>query len=602
VTSRARALLIVLTTWALVMIVPDLYRVIDPLASFGVAVDNDGNVIDVKGPFERPSESPAERAGVRVGDRVDLAAMRCLPPWRPECHSLTALLGGLGGTQAALPGRAIDVVFKNQGGATRTAHLEAARYNASLSQRLVLLFDTLIGIGVVTTAFMLVWSKPGSMTWGFFLYSIWFNPGQTFAYYAVLPSPTAVILQGVLEAAAQGAGFAGLVVFALSFPSEATTQRWQRYRRPVLGLAAVMTLLMVATLGSLFGVPSERTASVAYAAALAVTVGVLAILIVRRRTLPPRDRQRMSWVIAGCAIGIPAFIAAEIVQSTAWSQRLFPGLDTELAGLLYLLNTALIYFVAEAVWRKRVVSVTIPLRRGTILVLLGLVVAVPFVTLHEMLEHVQEALDQPEWIWALVIAPIALLALHHLHGLAVDFADRVFNRRFHVARRQLLGAGSLMERVASEADIDRLLTTAPTQALELTSATLYRKQGQALVAAATTQAQGNPRPLTPERAALAERALDTRTFVRLPWRATVLDDNADDPCVAIPVANAVSAPMAVVLYGPHQSGSDIDVDECQMLMELANRAALGYLQVELARLRREVAELRANATEATLAS
>src|SRR5690242_19197941 len=98
------------------MIVPDLYRVIDPLASFGVAVDNDGDVIDVKGPFERPSESPAERAGVRVGDRVDLAAMRCLPPWRPECHSLTALLGGLGGTQAALPGRAIDVVFKNQGG------------------------------------------------------------------------------------------------------------------------------------------------------------------------------------------------------------------------------------------------------------------------------------------------------------------------------------------------------------------------------------------------------------------------------------------------------------------------------------------------------
>jgi len=29
------------------MIVPDLYRVFDPLASFGVAVDNNGLVIDV---------------------------------------------------------------------------------------------------------------------------------------------------------------------------------------------------------------------------------------------------------------------------------------------------------------------------------------------------------------------------------------------------------------------------------------------------------------------------------------------------------------------------------------------------------------------------
>ena len=599
-TTRARALLIVLAVWALAMIVPELYRVIDPLASFGIAVDNDGKVIDVSGPFKRPDASPAARAGVRVGDRVDIRAMRCLPLSRLECRSLTALLGGLGGTQVTLPERAIDLVLADTAGARRTVHLEAARLHASLVDKLVLLLDTLVGIAVVVTAFLLVWTRPGSMTWGFFLYSIWFNPGQTYAYYALLPSPVAVVVQGVLEAVAQGAGFAGLVVFALSFPSE-TAGGWQRFRGALLALAMVMGLLVLMSLGSLVGVPSERITSIGYGTGFGITAVVLAVLLVRRRTLQPRDRQRMSWVIAGCAIGIPAFIVAEMLQSTAWSQRLIYVFNaSHVAGLLYLLNAALTYFVAEAVWRKRVVSVAIPLRRGTILILIGLVVAIPFVTLHEMLEHVQEALDQPEWIWALVIAPIALLALHHLHGYAVELADRLFNRRFYAAQRQLSGAGGLMERAGSEGDIDRLLTSAPTQALELTSATLYRKHGEALMPVAT--AKGSLRPLASERAALAARALETRRFVRLPSHALDTDGSADEACVAIPVASDVLGTIAVVLYGPHENGNDIDDDECEMLMDFAKRAALGYVYVELARLRRQVAELGARHAEATLAS
>ena len=74
-----RVALLLLTFYALAMIAPDLLRVVRPLGSFGLATDGDGLIYDVQGPFASEEDSPAWRAGLRVGDRLDLAAMRCAP-------------------------------------------------------------------------------------------------------------------------------------------------------------------------------------------------------------------------------------------------------------------------------------------------------------------------------------------------------------------------------------------------------------------------------------------------------------------------------------------------------------------------------------------
>src|SRR5437762_6074563 len=87
-------LLIGLTAWALLMIAPDLYRVVDPLASTGFAADNDGRIYDVRGPFRQEADSPAWTAGLRVGDRIDLTVMRCVPPRGEACACLLSVLGG----------------------------------------------------------------------------------------------------------------------------------------------------------------------------------------------------------------------------------------------------------------------------------------------------------------------------------------------------------------------------------------------------------------------------------------------------------------------------------------------------------------------------
>ena len=53
-----RIVLTAITFWALLMIVPDFHRVVQPLASTGLAADNDGWIYDVAGPFAQ-GDSPA---------------------------------------------------------------------------------------------------------------------------------------------------------------------------------------------------------------------------------------------------------------------------------------------------------------------------------------------------------------------------------------------------------------------------------------------------------------------------------------------------------------------------------------------------------------
>ncbi len=183
------------------MIVPGLQRVFDTLGSLGLSVNNDGVVTDVLAPFPSPAESPAAIAGIVPGDRIDLPAMRCLPPNTPQCESLVTILGGLAGLQGSLTGREITLRILPQSGAPpRDFTLHSVPASLTFVERAVQLADTLAGIVVICIGFWLVWTRPGWMTWGLFLYVIWINPGQTVTYYALIQRwPLAVIAQELAE-------------------------------------------------------------------------------------------------------------------------------------------------------------------------------------------------------------------------------------------------------------------------------------------------------------------------------------------------------------------------------------------------------------------
>src|SRR4029450_7404930 len=95
------------------MIVPDLWRVLQPLGSFGFYANDDGLIYNVTGPFNDQTASPAWNAGIREGDQLDLSKMRCLPYDAVTCRSI---LTALGGVQFSVPGRSIppDLAFKTR--------------------------------------------------------------------------------------------------------------------------------------------------------------------------------------------------------------------------------------------------------------------------------------------------------------------------------------------------------------------------------------------------------------------------------------------------------------------------------------------------------
>jgi GAF domain len=604
----ARLLLIILTVWALAMIAPGLQRVFDSLDSFGLSVDNDGIVTDIVAPFQSPSDSPAAAAGIVPGDRIALQTMRCIPPDTPQCTSLIAILGGLGGMHATLQHSQINLsILPQSGGAIKIVSLHSAPAPLNSAQRLVLFADTLVGIVVILIAFWLLWTRPSWMTWGLFLYVIWFNPGQSYTYYALLQrEPVATLAQEIAESLAQGAAFAGLLLFALRFPEDRSGLRWEKLQWAVPSLAAAMAALTLLSFGSIFGFATEKITEFTFLAGYAIDAAVLYILLARRRTLPPQEKQRMNWVLWGCAIGLPAYILAELCQSSDLITHLWGAAPAPaFIGLLYLPNGVLAYFASQAVWQRRVVSVSIPLRHGTILVALSLALGIPIVQLHEKMNQLEADVRMPAWIWPLVVAPIVLLVMQRLHEIAVELLDRVFNRQFHSAHEQLKAAHEALVHCGTLPEIDCLLVESAVRALDLSSGAVFRNDGKTFRRTQDTRGwtASLKKELHPEQDSIALRCLKEGEPVRIrhdawdppglpPDRPLDLPSGLAAPCLAVPVRSGVPEATAVALFGPHRSGNDITRDESEMLERLAARAALAYERVVTAMLRQQVATLR----------
>ena len=597
----SRSALVVLTIWGLAMVVPSFYRMVWPLASLGLTVDNNGMVVDVIGPFDHaPNRSPAAASGLKVGDRLDLQQMNCRAPSSTVCASLVTMLGGSGGLQDTLPGRAVDLIIRPAtGGPSRTVHLRAQPAPLGLAGRLVLLADTIVGILSTLAAAWLVWTRPGRMTWGFFLYFFWFNPGQTYTYYALLQSyPLLLLVEQCLDALVTGAAFAGLLIFTLSFPESKPDPRWHRWTKAAVWLGAVMAALQLLTAANLFGVPTEIIAAAGYLYSYGLNAIALALLLARRRILHPRNEQRMRWVIAGCAIGLPTFIFAEICETTGLLQTMLGRAPSQTAlGLLYLVQGVLAYFVWTAVRRQRVIGVAIPLRRGTITTALALALAIPIMFLHERIGALQEVLHLPQWLWPLVVAPIVLVVLQRLHEVAVELADHTFNRAYHQVSHGFEQAGRAMLEADSFATIDRWLVEAPVRHLRLTSAAVFRDIDGALhrMMPAIGWADAPLHQLHPDLDAPVIACLTHRKPIRLLPKQRLRDGPPSEeqaPCLAVPIFGWAGQAIALALLGPHETGSDITPDECDLLQTLANQAGRGYDRVEKETLRRELHDLR----------
>ena len=250
---RSRILVTVLALWGLAMIVPDLVRVMNPLGSFGFYADNDGLIYSISGPFEERAASPAWQAGLRVGDRLDLDRLSCSLSSIQSCSPALTVLGGI---EFVLPGKAITLSLaattraparrSDAGRGTAAGQFPRPSGESRLCQ--------IAGILVVIAAAWLVWTRPSAMSWGFFLYVNWFNPGQEYAFYAILQQwPAALLFQDIASCFAEGAAYAGFLLFVLRVPNNETEPRWLPLERTLPAAGLIFSMLMLASYASIFG-------------------------------------------------------------------------------------------------------------------------------------------------------------------------------------------------------------------------------------------------------------------------------------------------------------------------------------------------------------
>ncbi len=601
-TPGGRILLALLTLYALTMIAPDFVRIARPLGAFGMATNADGLIYDVRGQFFADEDSPAWRAGLRPGDRLDLHGMRCVPVDTEICATNLALWGGY---TYVLPGREGTLLLEPAPDRpARQVTLIAQQRPVSAAIDIVLLLTQAAGILVVLGAAYLVWIRPGAMTWGFFAYAIGFNPGQSYQFYAFLQQwPIAMLTQGVMSCLLQAAGYAGLLLFALRVPVDRTEGRWRWIQRALPAIFVLLLLISLSSLGSVFGYPTEYAMRASMLVGFVVSVAALAILIGRRKQLSPRDYQRIRWVIWGCLIGLPAYLIAELTQETSLPNSLF-GMDAiseDISGLIYLINGILCLFVVEAVRRPTVVSVWIPLRRATAL---GLLLSLPAYFIHEELGTINEWTQLPEWAWVLV-ASVFIFLISRLHEYATEFVDRLFDREFHRAKQQLAAVGQTIQRADSFDEIERLLVEEPMRWLRLASSALFREEKGVF----RRRASAGWQPANADMLKADGPVLGGRLY----RGAFALDgiggiDPADKrfpadlarPVLAAPVGNPRRC-FAVALYGGHEIGTDLDSEERALLASLARDAEIAYARVDRETLQKRIEVLEGQLARATAA-
>ena len=204
--------------------------------------------------------------------------MRCIPVDTNVCAGLLALWAGV---NYVVPGREATLLTAATGERpARQVTLVAEQRPTNRLLELVVILETIAGILVVLGAAWLVWTRPGAMTWGFFVYVIQFNPGQAFQFYAWLQLwPRALLVQDVIAVVMQAAAYVGLILFALRAPVDRIEGRWRLIERALPALAILFLAPTLAGLVTVFGFRAETWMRSSFLIGFAASAAALAILL-----------------------------------------------------------------------------------------------------------------------------------------------------------------------------------------------------------------------------------------------------------------------------------------------------------------------------------
>ncbi len=496
---------------------------------------------------------PAERAGIRVGDRIE-------GPVSFEGRLYLQSLRNVG------PGQPFTWRIRGKNG-LRTVTVREPVMEVDPPDMLYGFVAAIIDLIFVVVGAILVLLRPSRMTWAFLLYCVALGPGLFFLYYW-LPAWLdygASALTDVLQSFSYGA----FLVFCVRAPSDRASGKW-RYLESIAAPLVVASLLAcnAAVNLSMIGVlHDERVASSIQDGISDATymLGVLALIATfwRERGV---ERSRVSWIIAGFAIAFAARGGANF--GDRYGPLYWPGVSSWMQVVPGVFQIAIPLTVAYAVVRHNALNAGVMANRTLVY---GLFLCVGFAAfaLLDILVTKRFANNQFEVGLDIALALAIGLTFQFVHPRTIRLIDRIFlPQRYHaaVAMDKLRAAPDrTVEQIANE--------------LQLSSLALFRKtsDGGFVRCAAAGWPKGTAWHVFAEDPLL-------RSFGNKARMTSINEENASQlklpPERGRPAVAMLSAPApatSLILIGAHLNGRRPDRDEVRGIGSLLGELGLPSL-------------------------
>src|SRR5579872_1047101 len=554
---------------------PDIRRVWQPSGDFGYYTAFPDKIVT-----DLDQLSPADRAGLKVGDEIDIASTN---------RDYQFLVAGSPGTN--LPGQRVVVPIMR--GATeryvtmvsRPETMDTAAQVLIVGRELAMLL--FVGVGAA-----LVLLRPSITTWAFYAYCLGLNPAPRPGLLFYMLSPSSSLLGVIVHGFIAYAGWMGVALFAVLFLHE-ESRGWRRWACRLLPYALLIfwglgTYLRLACYR--FGWPEERVLTLALSLESLFILVALYAFVETYVLSRGADRQRIKWVIAGFAVAL----VAQTISNGNLPDWVYNSWPDWVYGSLKLAMVVVPLTVAYAVVRHRIIDVSFVANRALVYgVLTTLLVGV--FALVDWLFIDKLKLARLGTIAEMGVAVAGGFWFNGLHRRVDSLIDATFFRQRHKAERQLARVAAALPLATTAGAVANCVVNEPVRAMLLASAALFRRDRDGVYAREQSEGWDASTLLRLDDSdetllMLAQAEGGPLSLFDHPWRTEGVPSGPAHPVLALPIIVRREL-AAIVFYGAHVHGEALDPDEIKAIASLAPGAAAAYDHLDAEAMQQQVASM-----------
>ena len=441
------------------------------------------------------------------------------------------------------------------------------------------------GAVLIAVAGVLFFRRPGMMA-----FAVWFWAISELGGFDLdvalrsLPWFVAIVPGMLLFSAFSYSGLA-LISFSLRFPSGAVPARLRWLDRTTwVALAGAFVVALVQE-WRYYAFGTEQIDPTGLFLPELAMLGAIAILLWKHSRANARERSRIAWASV-------AFVGAAVARAIVIAIFAMINLGVLPNPLVWRLLLALAnLFLLLAVYpvlRHRLFDIGFVVNRATLYSTLTLSAFATLAAANWVLQHFFT--DR----LAFVLQPIAAMAIgigyFRVRNWAQNIIERLLFRDRFAAEERLEATIRGLGFVERSASVDDVLVTEAVGALRLASAALFRLTPAGFERGPSIGWHAEMLAAFPRDDALARAVQANGPIVSLrgvDWRPAALPPPPEEPVFALGILRR-GLLVAIMLYGRHANGTEVEPEEFMLLRRLGAAAALAYETAEVVALRERI--------------